>query len=238
MLIEKQITHFHKLDQWFTSDHGLQVAAAFTAEIAKFKDKLNGEILLQLGNCGANPWLSCLRYQRKWLMSPYMDERTNLAASMHQFPLDRNSIDCILAPLTMSAFPLAKSPLDEIDRILKPMGHVIFIGINPLSLWGCWLRFAAKSCFGPLHACPPSVLSLKYAMLHRGYVQRYFSNFYYIPPVRSKESMQDLEILNVIAKMISPLPAGFYCLAVQKFQESNASPAPSQWDDGLVPFAR
>ena len=56
-------------------------------------------------------------------------------------------------------------------------------------------------------------------MLHRGYVQCNLSSFYYIPPVSSESLLHKLEILNELGKMISPCPAGFYCLVVQKQHE-------------------
>jgi hypothetical protein len=225
--IEKQIKSLQALEHWFSTDMGAQIIQVFQSQIDSFQKKLNGNILLQLGSCAENPWLNAFRFQYKWILSPYLTETTTLAASLHQFPLDRNSVDCVLAPLTMDMFSITKSPLDEIDRILKPMGHVIFVGINPFSVWGAWLKLSSESCFGKLHKWPPSVLSIKYAMLRRGYIQCYLSNFYYIPPVKEKKIIQKLEILNVIGRMISPMPAGFYCLVMQKFQENYLTPTSS-----------
>ncbi len=98
------------------------------------------------------------------------------------------------------------------------MGYVVFFGINPYSLWGLYLRLKRHSCFGQK---AKSVFSLQRAMLHRGYVQSYLSSFYYIPPVQTEKSLEKLKLLNLLGKMISPCPAGFYCLIMQKYQPSH-----------------
>lgn len=234
MFMEKQIEIFRTLDNWFLSDQGVPVAQAFTQELICLKKMLHGNILLQLGNCAENPWLESLRFQRKWIFSPYLCESAELVSSLTQLPLERDSVNSILVPLTVDAFCWNENPLDEIDRILKPMGHVVFIGINPVSLWGCWLRMSQHSCLGSLRVWSKSVLSITHAMEIRGYVQRHLSSFYYVPPVSNKKWIEKLKILNATGKMISPLPAAFYCLVVQKFQEDILRPARVPWKERLV----
>lgn len=228
---------FRALDDWFNSPQGIDVADFFSLELHQLNEFLHGNILLQLGSCGKNSWLQPLRYNHKWPTTFYLQKTTAFISSFNQLPIDRDSIDCVIAPLVMEAFELAKSPFDEIDRILKPMGYVVFFGINPLSLWGIHLRLKRSSCFGQLKAKAKSIFSVQRAMLHRGYIQRYFSSFYYIPPVASKKWLDKLEILNELGKMISPCPAGFYCLVMQKQQETNSdlllSAAEEVWEGRL-----
>lgn len=220
MLFNTQIIQFIALEEWFNTPQGLDISGFFKSELSHLKGLLYGETLLQLGVSGKNTWLQALHYSHKWQASPYPSPLSTLISSFNQLPIDRNSIDCVIVPLVMEVFDLTKSPIDEIDRILKPMGSVVFFGVNPLSLWGVNLRFMPSSCFGSIKAKPKSVLSLQRAMMHRGYFQSYFSSFYYIPPVSKKHSLDRLEILNELGKMISPCPAGFYCLIMQKHREA------------------
>ena len=154
-------------------------------------------------------------------------------SSLVQLPLDNHSVDCVVAPLMLEAFPYLQNPLDEVDRILKPMGYIIFYGINPWSLWGVSMRFGKHACFARHHGTLTMALSLKYAMLDRGYQQRMLSRFYYIPPLLSESLIRNLEFLNVMGKMIWPTPPGFYCMIFQKQQ-----PCLSQWlqDVAKEPF--
>lgn len=62
-------------------------------------------------------------------------QKSQIECALNQLPLDRNSIDCIIVPLTLETFGSSLSLIDEIDRVLSPMGFVILLGINPWSLW-------------------------------------------------------------------------------------------------------
>lgn len=230
---EAQKTRFCALEHWFSSPQGIDTGDFFVTELAHLQDILYGDILLQLGNYGNNLWLQKLHYAHKWCVTPFVNSSSTFFTSFNQLPVDRNSIDCVIAPLIMEAFSHQKNPIDEIDRILKPMGYVVFFGINPLSLWGLFVRIKRFSIFGALAGKPMSVLSVKRAMLHRGYVLCNISSFYYIPPVSSKNWLQNLEIFNELGKMISPCPAGFYCLVMQKHQEAYPDLLPAKIEDEL-----
>lgn len=224
---QDQINRFIALEQWFASPLGNDIAEAFDAELAHLKHLLHGDIMLQLGSGSENLWFPSLRFQHKWLATPHCDlNKTTLVTKLNQLPLDRDSIDCLVAPLTMDAFSQQENPIDEWDRVLKPMGYLVLLGINPFSLWGFWLRYYKNACFGAARGHPKSVFSIKRALIHRGYMQCHFNAFYYAPPVKSKQWLHKLRILNVIGKMISPMPAGFYCLVMQKYVEQETTPEP------------
>ncbi|PJD93892.1 MAG: methyltransferase [Legionella sp.] len=204
------------LQHWFQTPQGQGVAQAFTAELSISQSNLRGKYLLQLGDCGDNPWLNDLSYSCKWFLSPALGAGGSINASISAIPIERESIDCIVAPLTMEASAQGKNPIDEIDRILKSMGYVIFLGINPWSFWGASLRWGRLSCFAHASASLSSSLSLKHALLSRGYQQCWLSSFYYIPPINHKTWIHKLAFLNQMGKMVWPYPAGFYCLIMQK----------------------
>lgn len=219
MSLEKQKSRFRSLDAWFQTTSGLLVANAFRDEINNIKDLLHGETFLQLGSCGANPWLGAFRYQHKWLASPILhNNNQTFVATLNKLPLDRNSVDCVFLPLTLEAFRTKEDFLDEVDRVLKPMGYVVVIAVNPFSLWSFWLRFSDEGFFGHLRGKAKSVFALKNALLHRNYIQCHVSNFYYVPPLTSLKWIQKLSFLNNVGGMISLIPSGFYCLVMQKYQ--------------------
>lgn len=219
LLLDEQVTRYRALDNWFRIPQGVRVADAFTMELAAIREHLSGKCLLQLGNCGTNPWLSMLKFRYQYVVTPCIfPQKSTLVASLTMLPLERDSVDCVVAPLTLEAFSGAKTPIDEIDRVLKPMGHVIFLGMNPFSFWGAALRFGKICCFDNFEAKPTSSLSIKSAMLHRGYRQNALTSFYYIPPVANEFLIKNLAFLNEMGKMIWPFPAGFYCFIAQKHE--------------------
>ncbi len=205
------------LDDWFKTAQGQRVADAFTAELKQIDTVLSGHRLLQLGVCGENPWLDILDFRHKWLVSPSRKSSdVTFYSSIQALPIERNSIDCIVAPLTMEAFTRFKNPINEIDRVLKPQGYVVFLGINPCSFWGIALRLGKVACFDHIFAIPTSSLTLKYRLFNRGYRQCLLTSFYYIPPFEKERLIHKMEFLNEMGKMIWPYPAGFYCLIMQK----------------------
>ncbi len=219
LLLDEQANKYRALDNWFITPQGNRVAHAFAAEIMHVSEQFSGEILLQLGSCGDNLWLESLRFRHKWLVTPcIVPQKTALISSLTMLPIERDSIDCVIAPLTLEAFEHGKNPIDEIDRVLKPMGYAIFWGMNPCGFWGMALRRHRLNCFGPGSATLLSSLALKRMMLQRGYRQCALTSFYYIPPVSSEFLIGRLSFLNEMGKMIWPFPAGFYCLIVQKYQ--------------------
>ena len=224
MFLDEQANKYRALENWFMTPQGNRVAHAFAAELMHVSDQLSGGILLQLGSCGENLWLPLLKFHYKWLVTPtIVPQKTSCIASLTMLPVERDSIDCVLAPLTLEAFSHGKNPIDEIDRVLKPMGHVIFFGINPCSFWGAALRMKRISCFGPGVVSLTPSLAVKRAMFHRGYRQCALSSFYYIPPFSSDSLIRKLEFLNEMGKMVWPFPAGFYCFIVQKYQHCSPS---------------
>lgn len=217
---DQQVTKYLAMDHWFNTPQGRRVAHAFTTELVPVCDQLKGERLLQLGSCGENQWLSLFKFNSKWLINPcLLAPKTSAVSCLTALPIERDSIDCIMAPLTLESFERPKSPIDEIDRVLKPLGYVIFFGVNPLSFWGAALRWNYLKCFGDRSSVTlMSSMTLKHDMMHRGYRQCFFDSFYYIPPVSREYLIDKFEFFNEMGKMIWPFPAGFYCLIMQKFQ--------------------
>lgn len=208
---------YRAMDEWFKSPQGTAIAEAFALEL-NFIDKwLNGDTFLQLGSCGENIWMPFMRFNHKLIITPFLNNKVDLIGSLHKIPLDRETVDCVLAPLTMEA-STNDVVLDEIDRVLRPMGIAIFFGVNPMSLWGLALKWGYLDCFGKTNVRLYSSLSLKRSMGYRGFRSSIHKNFYFIPPVLSENIISRLNFLNEMGKMIWPFPAGFYCLVLQKYQ--------------------
>lgn len=219
MRLDEQANKYRALDEWFKIPQGRRVAEAFASELMQVNEQLNGRTLIQLGSCGENTWLSPLKFRHICLISPcIVPDKVSIISSLSMLPIERDSIDCVIAPLTLEAFAGSKNPIDEIDRVLKPMGYAIFFGINPFSFWGAALRWGHLGCFGQATRVLTSSLSIRRMMLQRGYRQCALTSFYYIPPVKSNVLIKKLEFFNEMGKMVWPFPAAFYCFIAQKYQ--------------------
>lgn len=225
------------LDAWFFSPLGQRVSNAFKMHLQELPESLKmqmrGNYLLQLGAGGENLWLDALQYRQKWVVSPaFKTKSVHLMSTLKKLPLDSMSMNCVVSPLTLEGVDWNEHPLDEVDRVIKPMGYWVIFGINSWSLWALSMRLGNLDCYGGVKMRPMSMVKLKSALLHRGYEIVHLSPFYYIPPVTGLELINRLEILNELGKMISPCPSAFYCMIVQKYVSNVIRPARSFLDWG------
>jgi hypothetical protein len=224
---QEQVDHLDQLDQldqWFLTPQGKAVGHAFMQHLGELHPLLpyfKGQRLLQIGAAGAHPWLKYFNYQERYLLAmqtPHLDQPGFLKVfgHTHALPLASESMDCVIAPLSLDACEDAMMALNELDRILKPMGFLVIYGLNRWSLWSLAMRFGLGVNIprGTIHPC--SLLRLKNTLIHFEYLIHHLGLFYYLPPVHSSKWINRLEIFNELGKMISPCPSGFYCMVVQK----------------------
>lgn len=227
MLIEQQIKHYRALDTWFQSPLGLTIAQEFTSELEQVNSFIKGDTLLQLGSCGDNPWLKTLDYKHQWIASPFpINNKKHVECSLSQLPLSRSSIDCLIAPLALEPFAQGCSLIDEIDRVLNPMGFVILLSINPWSLWGGAMKCGLLHCYDNKNIKLRTPFHINRIFMQRGYRQCSISNFCYIPPFKNAELIKKFTFMNEIGKMLWPFPSGVYCYIAQKYQYITPSPIP------------
>ena len=187
MLIEHHVNQYRTLNEWFQSPLGLSVALEFTNALEPVTNYLKGDILLQLGHCGDNPWLNNMNFSHKWVASPVSVENSHrVESALNQLPFPRNSLDCVLAPLSLEPFGSSLTLLDEIDRVLKPMGHVIILSINPWSLWGVAAKCGLLHCYNVRKIQLRTAFNLNRTFLQRGYTQSALGHFGYFPPSNKK----------------------------------------------------
>lgn len=225
MNLELQKQKFRALNDWFLTPQGLFVQEEILDQMILIRDRLRGTTFLQLGSCGQNTWLDELPFRRCWLTTPSDKAfQHSLISSIQALPMERGSVDCVMAPFTLELCAPERQFIYEIDRILKPMGHVIFIGINPFSLWGGALKLGWMKHFESFKTTLTSSLTLKQLMFAQGYRLTSLKTFCYVPPLRSQNMLSNLRFLDEMGKMIILSPAGFYCLVVQKHQYATPKP--------------
>lgn len=218
LLSQRQDSQLLALDQWFYTPQGTWVGHAWAAELDAFKSYLSGEQLLQIGSCGRNLWLPSLSYQNIRILGARQDSSASFNGLVNALPIDRDTMDCIVAPFSMELFFKNKNVLDEFDRVLKPNGYLIVFGVNPWSLWGGALKFKSIPEFSKVSISLTSSFIVRRAFQNRHYMICNHRSFYYIPPVRESNLIARLEFFNEVGKMAWPCPPGFYCMIMQKRQ--------------------
>lgn len=225
MAIDEQIGKARALDRWFNSAQGIALSADFSQELQKIPALTQISSLLQLGVCGDSPWLELFKLRKKWILSPdYYTKSADLVGSFKQIPLESRSLDLVIAPMTMELFGDTTALIDEIDRVLKPMGLVIILGVNTLSLWSLASHMGFFSCIPGFTMKLHSSFLLNRAFVQRGYKQWLLEGFWYLPPFAKAAWIRRFNFLNQMGKIISPIPAGFYYLVAQKLEPGYPAP--------------
>jgi SAM-dependent methyltransferase len=123
--------------QWFDTPLGQNVAATQSAVLDQLLPGFFGYHLLQL-SVQERPLYASSPIQHKFCMglgagnaSPVIGESTNL-------PLADDSMDVVVLHHLLDFCDLPQQILREVVRVTVPMGNVIIIGFNPLSLWGLY----------------------------------------------------------------------------------------------------
>ena len=64
------------------------------------------------------------------------DLQATLVCDFDALPLDAQSLDLVVLPHSLELATDAHLALGEVDRVLRPEGHLVILGFNPASLWG------------------------------------------------------------------------------------------------------
>ena len=127
-----------ELAAWLQTPPGQYLLAWEQAQLDEAVADLFGFHALQLGL----PELAGLRSNRmphRWLA---LDSRWQpalqdvLLCEFDELPFEANSLDLVVLP---HALELARDPhqtLREVERVLRPEGRAVILGLNPASLWG------------------------------------------------------------------------------------------------------
>lgn len=70
-----------------------------------------------------------------------------LRADFRDLPIESNSVDLMVLPHTLEFSGNPHQVVREVARVLRPEGHVVISGFNPLSLWGLRRSFSRRRGF-------------------------------------------------------------------------------------------
>ena len=205
------------IEAWFQTQHGHRVIHQFREQLRPLTSTIKGESIVQLGLTSTDPLYSDLSFSSKLVVSNQLSDCPQLIrANYDALPFENESINTLLIPLSFCERRIQHWPLDEVDRVLKSMGYVIFFAVNPISLWGLSLHSKKLSFMGKKVSHIPSLIQLKRAMIKKGYQHYYVNYFYYLPPVRKNISINRLRVIEQMGELFPPWPAAFYVMVMKK----------------------
>lgn len=137
--------HLDAIRDWFTSPLGQQVLDTESAMLEQLLPGMFGYHLSQF-SVQDRPLFESSRIQNKF--SVRMDHtegdppETGLVSVPSQLPFANDSIDVAIVHHLLDFVQSPQDVLREISRVTLPMGKVVIVGFNPLSLWGAWQGIA------------------------------------------------------------------------------------------------
>ncbi len=213
-------SQYLKYNQWLLTPYGQRVVEEITDVFQQIDFSDWKGRFLQLGACGQNPWLEHLDFASKWLFLPHEQAQVDVISHPLEIPLPNQIIDVLFAPFI---FDLGISPerfLFEADRVLSSMGLVIFVGLNPTSLWRMsrFVSFSKKQWYQSKQGA--SAWKIKKIFEHIDYQTLKMDFFYYMPPIQNTKLIPYFNWVNKLSKLIAFYPPSFYILILQKRDKS------------------
>ena len=138
------------IQSWFTSDLGRYVLETELAMLEQLLPALFGYHLAQFSVQsrvlhGASP------IQNKIIIN-LNTTKAGLVSKPTQLPFANDSIDVAILHHLLDFSESPQKILCELARATLPLGHIVIVGFNPMSLWGGWrtiVRSTRRKCIAP-----------------------------------------------------------------------------------------
>ncbi|MES2998293.1 MAG: methyltransferase domain-containing protein [Pseudomonadota bacterium] len=141
-----------------------------------------------------------------------------LQSTYTHLPFASESINLVLLPHTLEFDKNAKLVLSESWRVLTPNGHLILLGINPLSLWGVYRLFASHKKLA-WNGYFYTIQTICQWIQYLGGEICHTESFLFRPPLSSrlgKWLFDKLFFLEKISPWLFPYLGGIYLIIAQK----------------------
>ena len=141
-----------RLKAWFDSELGKELLTAEKAVVDRIVSSLFGVHLAQFSVDSRvklyeeSPVTHCFSVIPRLELG--VDEH-NLVADNKEIPLAHESVDVVVLHHALDFTDSPHQVLREASRILRPGGHVVIVGFNPLSVWGLYRLFSRKKDLPP-----------------------------------------------------------------------------------------
>lgn len=123
--------------KWLTSGTGSDLLREEAHQVAAALDSVFGDQLIQLGVWGgAGQFRRFARTRRVAVAATAPAAGVDLVMEPDELAIASDSVDAVLLPHVLENAEDPHTILREVDRVLRPDGHVIVLGFNPVGWWG------------------------------------------------------------------------------------------------------
>jgi SAM-dependent methyltransferase len=218
-----------QLCRWFDSPLGRSLQAHEAHQLRAVLPSLYGTVAAQLGHIGKLDLMdSCVAPTRILLEDHGETGGCRVRSIPEELPLETKSTDVMLLPHTLDFCDEPHQVLREVNRVLRPEGHVVILGFNPVSLWGFRRLITGRPRTAPWCGKFFRLSRIKDWLALLEFETTHGSMLYYRPPLRNEGFMQRLHFLDKIGDRWWPMMAAVY-LVVAKKRVVGVTPLPLSW---------
>jgi SAM-dependent methyltransferase len=214
---------------WFKSPLGRALQAAESQQLRAILPQLYGTVALQLGRVGEFDLMdACVAPTRILLDKTAGSERCQVCAQVEELPLDSKSVDVVILPHTLDFSDDPHQVLREAARVLRPEGHVVVLGFNPLSLWGVRRLFTRRPRTAPWNGNFYRLARIKDWVKLLDFEFTRGQMLFYRPPFARESFMDRLFFLDRMGDRWWPMMAAVYVVVAKK-RVHGVTPLPVAW---------
>ncbi len=139
-----QVSAQNPLVDWLESPPGRSLFEAEAVALRSALDSVFGDELLQIGGWGAEVYVGFARTRRQAVLADSLAPGVRILCHLDDLAIASDSIDVVVMSHCLETSENPHALLREVDRILRPGGHVICLSFNPRGLWGLRHYLARK----------------------------------------------------------------------------------------------
>ena len=128
---------FDDICGWFKSALGQHVIETEAAMLDQLLPGIFGYHLVQV-SVQDRQLFAASAIQNKFSLALEQSSNSGLVGIPDSLPFANDSVDVMLLHHLLDFTDSTNDVLREMSRVTMPMGYVVIVGFNPLSLWGLW----------------------------------------------------------------------------------------------------
>ena len=122
---------------WLDSSNGRGLLQEESDQVARALESVFGDYLVQIGSWGPQDlFLRHSRTRHTVLLGWNQADSPDAMVCADSLGVASDSVDAVLLPHVLETVSDPIAILREVDRILRPEGHIVVLGFNPVSWWG------------------------------------------------------------------------------------------------------
>jgi SAM-dependent methyltransferase len=233
-VLAKTYRAIQQWNHWLQQVQGKRVLHVERKCLFSLLDKRYGKHALLIGSPEQQTLLNANVMSHQMLMGTMIPKQPKLNAiesEFYELPIASGSIDLVLLPHTLEHLDNPRHLLFEACRTVKPDGHIIIFGFNPLSLWG------VKKSFSDHKKEPWSANFILASTVKNWLTLAEFQivqnkNLMYRPPVHSQSIYKKLKWLEWIGNTFR-LPVGGIYMVMAQNKSIPLTPIKMRWKQQL-----